>query len=208
MGFQRAKVIRERFGAQAGKRFLLCGMDEVGRGAFAGPLVAAGVVLPAGFRHKWLRDSKLLSGGQREAVDQVIREHALGLAVVAIEVEEINAKGLGWANREVFALLVDLVNAEGYCCDGNLKIVASKPVHSIIKGDGLVPEIAAASIVAKVFRDNLMGELGKEVPWFGWGSNRGYGTGVHLTALGEHGAHAQHRDVFVRNWIAKQGVVQ
>jgi ribonuclease HII len=182
----------------------LCGMDEVGRGAFAGPLVAAGVVLPVGFRHKWLRDSKLLSVGQRETVDLAIREKALGLAVVVIGVEEINAKGLGWANREVFALLVDQVVAEGYCCDGNLKIVASQPVLSIIKGDGLVPEIAAASIVAKVFRDNLMGVMGEEVPWFGWGSNRGYGTAVHLAALELHGAHAEHREVFVRNWRAKQ----
>jgi ribonuclease HII len=203
-GFRRARFIRERFGVSE-RGFALCGMDEVGRGAFAGPLVAAGVVFPSNFRHKWLRDSKLLSALQREVVDQAIREKAGQVKVIAITVAEINEKGLGWANKEVFRRLVEEISADGYCCDGNLRVVAAQPVHSLVRGDALIPEIAAASIVAKVFRDQMMRELGEFSPVYGWGDNKGYGTGAHLGALAEYGAHAEHREVFVRNWRAKTG---
>jgi len=172
-------------------------MDEVGRGAYAGPLVAAAVVLPPRFRHPWLRDSKRLTARQREVVAEKVRAEALWM-VVEISVAEINHRGLGWANREVFRQLVLAVtDADGYCCDGNLRIDADRPVHTLVKGDDLVPAISAASIVAKVHRDALMTAFHAEAPHYNWASNKGYGALEHRNAILRHGIHPQHRHVFI-----------
>ncbi len=181
--------------------FRICGMDEVGRGAFAGPLVAAAVVLPPRFRHPLLRDSKQLTRLQRETMDAIIRRKAPAIAVVEISAADINRRGLGWANIEVFRRLVDMVGADGYCCDGRLRINASQPVHCLVKGDDLVPAISAASIVAKVHRDALMRRLHEEAPDYNWVSNKGYGAPVHREAILRVGTHAEHRRVFVTTML-------
>jgi ribonuclease HII len=172
-------------------------MDEVGRGAFAGPLVAAAVVLPPGFRHPWLRDSKRLTPHQREVVAEKVHGRALACAVGEISVAEINARGLGWANVEVFRRLVAQITADGYCCDGCLRIDAVHPVHCLVGGDDLIPAISAASIVAKVHRDALMRRLHQDAPQYNWASNKGYGAPEHRAAILAHGAHPEHRLVFI-----------
>ncbi len=172
-------------------------MDEVGRGALAGPLVAAAVVLPHSFRHSLLRDSKLLTAHQREEVEPLIRRAARVVELVAIEVEVINRWGIGWANREAFRLLMDRVTAPLYVCDGNLVITTPRPYRSVVGGDRLVPAISAASIVAKVHRDQLMRDLHREFPHYHWHFNKGYGTRAHLEALRQHGSCTHHRLSFL-----------
>ena len=180
-------------------RFRLCGMDEVGRGAYAGPLVAGATVMPHRFRHPLLKDSKQLTALQRETMAEIIRRVALAWAIVEIPAAQINERGIVWANREVFRLLVDRIEADGYCSDGNLKIGAARPVHTLVKGDCLIPAISAASIIAKVHRDAIMVELSGEAPHYRWESNKGYGAAVHRAAIKTHGPHEQHRTVWVRN---------
>jgi ribonuclease HII len=195
--FRLGPYILSTFGASDWRRFRLCGMDEVGRGAFAGPLVAAAVVLPPGFRHPWLRDSKRLTPRQREVVAATVHRRALACEIVEIPASEINTRGLGWANKEVFRRLAAAIDADGYCCDGRLRIDAVHTVHTLVGGDDLVPAISAASIVAKVHRDALMRELHLDAPVYGWASNKGYGAPEHRAAILAHGLHRQHRYVFV-----------
>src|SRR5258708_18648160 len=172
-------------------------MDEVGRGAFAGPLVAAAVVLPHGWKHPLLKDSKLLTAKQRERMAVMIRRRALGVAVMEISASDINTRGLGWANVEIFRRLVDMVEADGYCCDGRLRIEATHAVHCLVDGDALVPAVSAASIVAKVHRDAMLRARHDHVPHYHSASNKGYGAPEHLAAIREHGPPPQHRDVFI-----------
>src|SRR5579864_4638513 len=131
--FRVPDYIRTTFAVSDWRAFRLCGMDEVGRGAYAGPLVAAACVLPPRFRHPLLRDSKLLTAKQRETVAEVLRRDAVAWAVAEVEVTEINSRGLGWANVDIFRRLVSLVAADGYCCDGKLRIQAAQPVHCLVK---------------------------------------------------------------------------
>lgn len=195
--FRLGPYISTTFAVEDWRAFRLCGMDEVGRGAYAGPLVAAAVVLPPRFRHPLLRDSKLLTARQRELVAEVLRRRAVAWAVAEISVEDINSRGLGWANVEIFRRLVDEVCADGYCCDGKLRISASHPVHSLVGGDRLVPAVSAASIIAKVHRDDIMRRMHEHAPHYNWAQNKGYGALEHRTAIREHGPHALHRRVFL-----------
>ncbi len=199
--FRLGAYILETFGIADWRHFRLCGMDEVGRGAFAGPLVAAAVILPPGFRHPWLRDSKRLTAHQREVVAEKVHRQALACSIVEISSADINHRGLGWANLEVFRRLAAAIEADGYCCDGRLRIDAIHPVHCLVGGDDLVPAISAASIVAKVHRDDLMRRLHLEAPIYGWFSNKGYGAPEHRAAILAHGPHAEHRHVFVNNLL-------
>ena len=195
--FRLGPYISSTFEVEDWRAFRLCGMDEVGRGAYAGPLVAAAVVLPPRFRHPLLRDSKMLTANQREVVAAVLRRRAVAWAIAEVSVEEINARGLGWANIDIFRRLVDEVHADGYCCDGKLRINASHPVHSLIGGDNKVPAVSAASIIAKVYRDDLMRRMHEEAPHYNWASNKGYGAREHRSAIREFGPHSQHRRVFL-----------
>lgn len=193
--------LRRTWGCADPAGFRLCGMDEVGRGAFAGPIVAAAVVLPSRFRHPLLRDSKQLTALQRERMAALLRRRAISWQVLEISAEQINHRGIGWANVELFRRLVDLIDADGYCADGNLRIPASRQVHSLVRGDDLVPAISAASIIAKVHRDAYMTRLHNEVPHYNWASNKGYGAPEHRAALQSHGTHPEHRDLWVRHWL-------
>src|ERR1700726_5152966 len=195
--FRLTTYLRDTFGVDDLRSFRLCGMDEVGRGSYAGPLVAAAVVLPQRFRHPLLRDSKLLTARQREQVDAVLRVKAVAWAVAEVSVDDINARGLGWANVEIFCRLVDAVDADGYCCDGNLRIPVSRPLHSLVAGDRKVPAVSAASIIAKVHRDALMTRMHEEAPHYNWASNKGYGAPEHRAAIREYGPHPAHRRVFL-----------
>ncbi len=174
-----------------------CGMDEVGRGALAGPLVAAAVILPAAFTHPLLRDSKLLTSLQRERAEAAIREAATAVEVVEVSPQDIDLRGVGWANRWAFEELMRRVPAPLYLVDGNLRLDPGRPHRCIPGGDRLVRAISAASIVAKVHRDRLMVELDRLHPRFGWRRNKGYGSRDHLEALREIGPVELHRTTFV-----------
>jgi ribonuclease HII len=186
---------------------MCCGLDEVGRGALAGPLVAAGVVLPGdigerlGARGRYLRDSKTVPRARREEMAALIRAHALRVEVVTIGVETINARGIGWANGEAFRRLIAAIEATEYVVDGRVRPPAPREragrVRCLVDADALIPAVAAASLVAKVARDALMADLHAAHPQYDWGANMGYGTPTHLAALRAHGACAYHRVAFV-----------
>ncbi len=170
----------------------VCGIDECGRGPLAGPIVAAAVILAKPLTG--LRDSKQLTAKKRRYLYRRIVKTAQAVEIESISVRQINNQGIGWANKEVFKRLIKRVDADKYIIDGNLKV--PKAV-SIIKADTKIPEVMAASIVAKVTRDKLMRELAKDFPQFGWHSNAGYGTRFHLAALQANGLTKHHRSVFV-----------
>jgi ribonuclease HII len=186
------------------------GMDEVGRGALAGPLVAAAVilprecVLPTGQR---LTDSKVLSPAERAASDAWIRRHAELVAIESIGVEAINRLGIGWANRAIFGRLMDRIGTARFLVDGNLRLHGLAPHGARIvcrcDGDAYEPAIAAASIVAKVYRDRLMECLHQAYPCYGWSRNAGYATPEHRTALLSNGPCTHHRTLFLRRLLGK-----
>ena len=191
---------------------LAAGLDEVGRGALAGPIVAAAVILPDTARPPDslpLTDSKQLTREQREILDHWIREHAALIAVELIGVEAINRLGIGWANRAIFSRLMHRIGARRYLVDGNLRLHGLAPTGArvICRCDGDVhePAIAAASIVAKVYRDRLMGRLHQHYPAYGWARNAGYATAEHQRAILAGGPCALHRTLFLRRLVAPQG---
>ncbi len=191
----------------------LCGLDEVGRGPLAGPLVAAAVVFPPGFvfteAFPTLKfgDSKKLSAHQREAAAAIIRDVAEVLTIETISVDEINSYGIGWANRTAFERLIMRIDAERYIVDGNLKLTnlgrRARRVRSEIRADETVQEVGAASIIAKVTRDRIMRDLHLDFPAYGWDHNMGYCTQAHVKALQAHGACVYHRRQFVTSALAK-----
>jgi ribonuclease HII len=189
-----------------------CGLDEVGRGALAGPLVAAGVILPAdimvrlGEHARFLRDSKTVPPARRREMAALLARHALVVQIIVMSVELINEHGIGWANREAFRRLIGQISADEYIVDGKVKpatsLDRSARVHCLVKADAQVPEVAAASLVAKVYRDGIMVELHQEFPLFGWDRNAGYGTAAHLAALREYGGVAPHRRLFIQTALS------
>lgn len=193
--------------------YRICGLDEAGRGALAGPLVAAAVIFPPEFRFAErfpkLRfgDSKALTLHQREAAVTYIYEWALEVQVEQIDVADINTNGIGWANRHVFEMLILKIEADRYVVDGNLKLDRlghkARRTQSMVRADQTVQAVAAASIVAKVRRDRLMAELHEQHPAFGWDHNRGYGTPSHIAALKAHGLTPQHRRQFVATALTR-----
>lgn len=182
----------ERALARAGAS-RIAGVDEAGRGACAGPLVAAAVVL--GEPIEGLNDSKLLSAKKREIVYQRILDHALAVEVVMIHPAEIDQWGVQAANisalRRAVARLdieIDYVLSDGYPIDG-LRVDSL----AVFKGDRVCASIAAASVVAKVSRDRLMDELDLAYPHYGFAAHKGYGTASHNQALVAHGPCEHHR---------------
>jgi ribonuclease HII len=198
-----------------GEAIRLCGMDEAGRGPLAGPLVAAAVAFPPGFVFEEtfpdlkFGDSKKLSARQREAAAEMIREVAEALTVETISVEDINARGIGWANRTVFERLIMRVEADRYIVDGNLKLAnlgrRARRVRCVIRADQTEQAVAAASIIAKVTRDRIMRDLHLDFPAYGWEHNMGYCTRAHIEALQIHGPCVYHRRQFVTSALAKFG---
>jgi len=172
---------------------ITCGMDECGRGPLAGPLIAAGVVLIRPVR--FLRDSKKLTPEKRNKIYKRIIKSGAVIAVEEISARQINTRGMGWANKEIFRRLKKKVPADRYIADGNLRI---RGIKSVVKADTKIPEVMAASIMAKVWRDKHMIRLHDEHPIYGWQSNKGYGTKYHIAAIREHGVTKYHRSMFVR----------
>jgi ribonuclease HII len=178
----------------------VAGLDEAGRGAWAGPLVAAAVILPPGepkLSHhlQGVRDSKQLSPTRREALLEVIWEHSLAWGVGAVPAAGIDTLGIVPATRQAMALALQALSPPAdYLLIDYLPLPDSPlPQHSLPKGDALVLSIAAASIVAKVSRDRMMIDLETQCPGYGFARHKGYGTPQHRAALAALGPSAVHR---------------
>jgi ribonuclease HII len=178
------------------------GMDEVGRGSFAGPLVAAAVCFE--IKHKWfkdLNDSKLLSAKKRELLSKLILANAICFTEI-IKVEEINQLGIGKCNQLVFERLIkNILNKHPdkkiyFLIDGNKQKIVDNNLDFIVKGDRKVISIAAASIIAKVFRDKLMINLDKIYKGYDFSKNKGYGSKFHQKAIKKLGLCKSHRTSF------------
>lgn len=176
----------------------IAGVDEVGRGAWAGPLVAAAVILPGRVRLSGVRDSKLLSSMQRIRLAERIKRIALGWSVSVVTVEEINARGIGWANITVLCRTLETLEpaADYVFIDGNIKLPIAVPYESIVDADARIVTVAAASILAKTARDQMMIELHDRFPRYGFKSHMGYGTKAHQHALRAFGPSSIHRRHF------------
>ncbi len=173
----------------------ILGIDEAGRGPLAGPLVIAGVVLPLDFKNEEINDSKQLSDKKRREMYNIIMKNALDVKVNIVDVETIDRLNILRATKEGMEEICRLV---GDRCDAVFVDAVKlenidKPILSLIKGDALSLSIAAASIVAKVTRDDIMIELDKEYPEYGFKKNMGYGTKVHMEALDKYGVTKHHR---------------
>jgi len=178
------------------------GMDEVGRGSFAGPLVAAAVCFEKEF--SWfasLNDSKLLTAKERGRLSKLILKHAKYF-IEEIDVENINKFGIGKCNQLIFKRLIKRISKEHklrklyYLIDGNKQKIKSKNLQYIVKGDAKIISIAAASIIAKVYRDRLMQDLGKIFKGYNFPKNKGYGTKFHQQAIKRLGLCKIHRSSF------------
>ena len=178
----------------------VCGIDEAGRGPLCGPVVAAACILPMGLVIEGLNDSKKLTAKKREQLYDIIREQAIAYAIAEGSVEEINETNILEADllamrRAVAALPVP---AEVALIDGNISRDFPIPAQAVVKGDAISMSIAAASILAKVYRDRLCLELDAQYPQYGIAKHKGYGTKDHMAALREHGPAPIYRTKFIR----------
>lgn len=177
---------------------LVCGIDEAGRGPLAGPVVAAAVILDPARPIAGLNDSKKLSEKKRDALAVLIREQALAWCVAEATVEEIDRLNILHATMLAMQRAVAglAVRAESALVDGNRCPRLDIPVEAVVKGDGKIASIAAASILAKTVRDAGMLALHAQYPQYGFDRHMGYPTAAHFTALQEHGASPVHRRSF------------
>jgi ribonuclease HII len=184
----------------------VAGVDEVGRGPLAGPVVSAAVILSEGPMIRGLNDSKALTALQRERLYGIIMERAVATAVSIVEAEIIDSLNILHAAlhsmRDCISKLS--VKPDLVLVDGNQKPGSGVPERAIIKGDSLSASIMAASIIAKVTRDRLMVEAHDRFPMYGFDKHKGYACKAHLDALREHGPCPLHRRSFdpVRSWLS------
>lgn len=177
----------------------IIGVDEVGRGPLAGPVLACAVILNPQKRINGLKDSKILTEIQRNKLSGRIRERAIGWAFGLASVIEIDRYNILQASMLAMSRAVAALKVKGdykVLVDGNRCPRVDFPVEAIVEGDNLVPQISAASIVAKVIRDYLMTVFDKKYPQYGWAKNKGYGTKAHLAAIEQYGASPLHRRSF------------
>ena len=183
----------------SGRRTLIAGCDEAGRGCLAGPVFAAAVILPEGFSHPLLNDSKQLTEAQREELRPVIEREAVAWAVTAVSAEEIDRINILNASMEGMKRSLDKLSAKPglVLVDGNkFPGWRNTPAHTVVKGDGTVQAIAAASVLAKTHRDEYMRNLAREYPQYGWDRNMAYPTEEHRAAIRQHGVTPYHRRSF------------
>jgi ribonuclease HII len=172
------------------------GCDEAGRGCLAGPVFAAAVILPADFQHPLLNDSKKLNEKTRYSLREVIINQAVAWAVGRVDAFEIDQINILNASFKAMHMALESLNKKpGFILvDGNRFISYGNIPHAtIIKGDGIYASIAAASILAKTFRDDFMYEQDKKYPQYNWKKNKGYGTADHRKAISVHGYTDLHR---------------
>ena len=181
------------------KEGIEAGLDEAGRGCLAGPVCAAAVILPKDFYHPLLNDSKLLTEKKRELLRPIIEKEALAFAVVMVNHKKIDAINILNASILAMQKAVDKLNVKPslLLIDGNRFKQHKKYEHkTIIKGDSKFASIAAASVLAKTYRDDLMKKLHKKYPQYTWNNNKGYPTKAHRKAIKENGITPYHRLTF------------
>lgn len=187
----------------------VAGVDEVGRGPWAGPVLAAAVILAPGHGIVGLADSKKLSSKVRERLSIQIRASATAWALGAASVDEIDQLNIGRATLLAMQRAIEaLTVAPDYVLvDGNVSPTAPYPVITVVKGDATVASVSAASIIAKVERDGIMTELDKRYPGYGFAQHKGYGTAQHMEALRSLGVCVEHRRSFapVREQLVHKG---
>ena len=182
----------------------IAGVDEVGRGPLAGPVVCAAVIMPLDDESiiVGVDDSKKLSAKKRETLAEEIKKRALAYTIVEVsekEIDEINileATKLGMKK----ALETLEIQPQSVLTDGNMTLNIDFPQRSVIGGDALCYSIGAASIIAKVYRDKMMDEYAKEYPQYAFDSNKGYGTAAHIQAIKEYGLCPIHRRTFTKKF--------
>lgn len=175
------------------------GCDEAGRGCLAGPVFAAAVILPDGYTNELLNDSKQLSEKKRDALRPIIERDALAWAVGIVTAEEIDKINILNASFLAMHRAIDglKIKPEHLLIDGNrFKQYKDIPHTCIVKGDGKMMSIAAASILAKTHRDEFMKKIHAEFPQYAWNVNKGYPTKTHRAAIAEHGVSPYHRVSF------------
>jgi ribonuclease HII len=175
------------------------GCDEAGRGCLAGPVFAAAVVLPSGFSCDGLNDSKQLTEKKRDELRLIIEENAVSYAVASCSPEEIDEMNILWASVEAMhrALRKLSLSPAHILVDGNrFRPFGPTPYTCVVKGDALFQSIAAASVLAKTYRDEYMRELHEQYPGYDWACNKGYPTAKHRQAILEWGITPLHRKSF------------
>ncbi len=200
----------EREVRRRGYRFV-AGVDEAGRGSLAGPVVAAAVILPDDCLLPGLDDSKKLDAPSRERLDRQVRRHAIAYGVGVISAREIDVRDILRASLAAMKVAVLSLSpeAEVLICDAVVVPGIRRPQLPVIHGDALCASIAAASIVAKVYRDRLLDDLGSRYPAYGFEHHKGYGTPEHWQALRRYGPCPEHRlsyrgVVLDRDWIDEE----
>jgi ribonuclease HII len=188
------------------EELLEAGCDEAGRGCFAGPVFAAAVILPKDFFHPLLNDSKQVKEAHRNDLRLIIEERALAYAVAQVSVEEIDRINILKASFTAMHRAVDALQSKPQLLliDGNRFIKYKRTPHkTFVRGDGKFSSIAAASILAKTYRDEYMLQLHNQFPQYNWKQNKGYGTKEHRNAIEQFGLCAHHRksfDINPKHW--------
>lgn len=189
----------------AGEYNIIAGTDEAGRGPLAGPVYAAAVILPVGLEIKGLNDSKKLSPKKRELLFDEICEKAISYSIAYEPVEVIESTDILSASQSAMRKAVAglSVKPDVVLVDGNIARGFDVPTETVIGGDAISPNIAAASILAKVSRDRICIELDKKYPEYGFLKHKGYGTAEHRKALLEYGPCPEHRMSFLKKILSK-----
>ena len=181
---------------------VICGVDEAGRGPLAGPVCAAAVILPAGLEIPGLNDSKKLTDKKRRELMPIIKEQAIAWGIAFADEKEIDEINILQATYAAMHRAIDqlAVKPDLALVDGNRAGNFGVKVKTVVKGDSLSASIAAASVLAKVTRDDLMLQLAEEYPQYGFEIHKGYGTKAHYAALTEHGPCPIHRMTFLKKF--------
>ncbi len=185
---------------------LICGVDEAGRGPLAGPVCAAAVILPEHLQIPGLTDSKKLTDKKRRELFPIIQEQAIAYGIGLASEQEIDEINILQATFLAMRRALDQlsVRPEIALIDGNRETDFGLPVKTVVKGDSLSANIAAASILAKVTRDNLMVELAEKYPEYGFEIHKGYGTKAHYEALRTYGPCPIHRMTFLKKFYGEK----
>jgi ribonuclease HII len=195
------KLFYERQLLAEGKK-LICGTDEVGRGPLAGPVVCAAVIMPLDDVIEGVDDSKKLTAKKRLALSEQIKNKAIAYNICAVEAQVIDEINILQATRLCMKNAIEglKIKPDFVISDGNMTLDIDIEQNSIIKGDANSYSIGAASIIAKVYRDELMVQYAKEYPYYGFEKNAGYGTAAHIKGIIEHGLCPIHRRSFTKKW--------
>ena len=185
---------------------VICGVDEAGRGPLAGPVCAAAVILPPHTVIEGLNDSKKLTDKRRRELFPMICEKAVAYGIAFASVEEIDEMNILQATFLAMRRAIEQLEgkAEFALIDGNRQTDFGIPAMTVVKGDSRSANIAAASVLAKVTRDEYMEKLALEYPQYGFEVHKGYGTKRHYEALREHGASAVHRKTFLKKFYGEK----